>query len=153
MPPPVPPKRKNGVTKSNTDSADNDKRTSTNNSINNGNSSGTSQNIVINHVHGPIAGGNELHKLSHSTKENEEEPVNGNGKGQHGIDAKRLDNVADCKSDRKTASGVVVGSTISSDNNKKLNDDIAASTATETKSERNSGTSHHCDNGMTITLF
>lgn len=151
MPPPVPPKKhqlrtsnsNNSITvKTNTDPVD-DKRTQSN-------GSGTSKNDVINHNHGPnktVADGNELHKLPNASLNVVD---NGNGKGQPNH-RRNLDSVTDCKSDPKTASGFV--GIASSDNSKKLNnDDIVAST-TASKSGTNSGTSHHCDNGMTITCF
>lgn len=152
MPPPVPPKRRssNSITvKTNIDPALDNNRSQSNGSSSN-NNSGTSHDAVINHNHGPnvlIAQSNELHKLSKKD--------NGNGhtnppKGQS--NCSRLDSVADCKNEPKTASGCNAG-TVSSDNNKKLNDDIVGQPATlaSTQSGTNSGTSHHCDNGMTIT--
>lgn len=134
MPPPIPPKR-HGTSKTNTDHKDDNAAIAPSNI-------GTSQTSVINHVHGPnafTATSNEFHKLSHSpqvTAENDE-------KGQHSLDQH-------CKVDPKTASGLTGNA--SSDNHKKLNDDVVAST-TEAKCGLNSGTSQHCDNGMTITCL
>ena len=159
MPPPVPPKRRssNSITvKTNIDPALDNNRSQSNGSSSSNNSGRTSHDAVINHNHGPnilIAQSNELHKLSNASMYKD----NGMGhttpqKGQS--NCSRLDSVADCKNDPKTASGFNAG-TVPSDNNKKLNDDIVGQSTTlaSTKSGTNSGISHHCDNGMTITCL
>lgn len=153
MPPPIPPKKplKNGTTKTNTDPAlDNKTYPVTNNS--NGNNNTTSNTAEINHCHGPnalTAAGNVLRKLSNPSKCADKT----DGKGQCGV-LNSLDNVGvittDCNGDRKTASGFA--GIASSDNHKKLNDDILAST-TASKCSSNSGTSHHCDNNGMLQLL
>lgn len=128
------------------------------------NGNGTSHTDAINHCHGPNATpttpavSNVLHKLSNPSNDADK---NSDGKGHHGRLNGRLD-VSDvgaavvaqmnCIGDRKTASGCA---TTQSDNHKKLNDNAAAAAvvtltiATKCGSP-NSGTSYHCDNGMTI---
>lgn len=163
MPPPIPPKKplKNGMAKTNTDpmldnkafdAISNGNHTNTNNK---NSSNAISHTAVINHCHGPnalTADGNALHKLSNPSKCTDKN----HGKGQCGV-SNSPDNggvvTTDCNGDHQTASDFV--GIASSDNHKKLNDDIVASTMAS-KCSPNSGTSHHCDNnGMlqTITCF
>ncbi|XP_055304722.1 uncharacterized protein LOC129569659 isoform X4 [Sitodiplosis mosellana] len=155
MPPPLPPKRHQLRTSNNSNSitakTNTDPVVDNNRSQSNGDSSGTSHDAVINHNHGPnalIAQSNELHnKLSNVSMY--EDNGNGHTNGRKGQpNRNRLDSVTDSKNDLKTASGFNAG-TVSSDNNKKLNDDIVgqSSVAASTKSGTSSGISHHCDNG------
>lgn len=151
MPPPIPPKKhlKNGTAKTNTDRmVDNSTA-----AIAPSNIIGTSQTTVINHVHGPNAStatSNEFHKLSQSVERND-------GKGHHHNATNNLNGIEAASAhgngnvDLKTASGLT--GIASSDNHKKLNDDVVVASTTEAKSGHNSGTSHHCDNGMTITCL
>lgn len=152
MPPPIPPKKplKNGTAKTNTDPVlDNKAFQATNNDST---SNTTSHTAVINHCHGPnalTAAGNVSHKLSNPSKCADKS----DGKGQCGV-SNSLDNVGvvttDCNGDQKAASGFA--GIASSDNHKKLNDDIVAST-TASKCSPNSGTSHHCDNNGMLQLL
>lgn len=141
MPPPIPPKKyhqNNG--KTNTDPLDDNKVSAPRT-----NGSNTSQNAAINHGHGPntLTSGNvrnELHTLSNPSRIDDKS----DGKGHvasNGLDCAAV-SATDCQ-----ASGFA--GIASSDNHKKLNDDIVVS-ATESKSGLNSGTPHHCDNGMII---
>lgn len=150
MPPPIPPKKYNRnnriAAKINIDSVDDSK---VNGVVlpSNGSNDGTSKNTVINHVHGPstlIATSNELHKLSNPSKVNDKNDE----KGQSAV-SNTIDSVAVI-----TTTGVASGlaNINSSDNNKNLNDDIRSST-TKSKCSPSSGTSHQCDNGMTMTCL
>lgn len=169
MPPPIPPKKplKNATDKTNTIDPvpDNKVFRATNNNNNNntnanssdgnknsntGTNNATSYTAAINHYHGPnasnTAGSTTSHKLSNPSKCADKH----DGKGQYGV-LNSLDNVGvvttDCNGDPKTASDFT-GTMASSDNHKKLNDDIVASTTIAMKCGSNSGISHHCDNGM-----
>lgn len=181
MPPPIPPKKplKNGTfNKTNNNNAtmhDNNNKTSAVSAAMvaaaeastikaNGNS--TSHTDVINHCHGPnttpttAVSANVLHKLSNPSNVADKN----DGKGQCGRLNSRLDSdvgtavVAqmNCIGDRKTASGCASTTTTSSDNHKKFNDDdntaVTLTIATKCGSP-NSGTSYHCDNGMTIIII
>lgn len=129
------------------------------------NGNGTSHTDAINHCHGPnatpakTAVSNASHKLSNPSNDADK---NRDGKGHPGRLNSRLDSDVgavvtaaemNCIGDQKTASGCA---TTPSDNHKKLNDNAAAAVtrtiATKCGSP-NSGTSYHCDNGMTIIII
>lgn len=179
MPPPIPPKKplKNGTSKTNSNNNnniaamhDNNNKTSAVSATavvattTKANGNGTSHTDVINHCHGPnatpttTAVSNALHKLSNPSNDADK---NSDGKGHHGRLNGRRDSDAGtvaqmkCIGDRKTASGCA---TTPSDNHKKLNDNAAAAaTVALTNATKcgspNSGTSYHCDNGMTIIII